>query len=69
MALGPASTGLSDITILGIGMFLVCGRVGCFLVGCSHGDRIVGGSVTGMRMPLPASRPIMSGSASFPFKL
>lgn len=26
-----------DVTILGIGMFLVCGRVGCFMVGCCHG--------------------------------
>jgi prolipoprotein diacylglyceryltransferase len=26
-----------DITILGIGMFLVFGRVGCFMVGCCHG--------------------------------
>jgi prolipoprotein diacylglyceryltransferase len=26
-----------DITILGIGMFLICGRIGCFLVGCCHG--------------------------------
>ena len=27
-----------DITILGIGMFLVCGRVGCLMVGCCHGQ-------------------------------
>jgi len=26
-----------DITVLGIGMFLVCGRIGCLLVGCCHG--------------------------------
>jgi hypothetical protein len=26
-----------DITILGIGTFLVCGRVGCFMGGCCHG--------------------------------
>jgi hypothetical protein len=26
-----------DITILGIGTFLVCGRIGCFMVGCCHG--------------------------------
>ena len=26
-----------DITILGIGAFLVCGRVGCLMVGCCHG--------------------------------
>jgi prolipoprotein diacylglyceryltransferase len=26
-----------DITILGIGAFLACGRVGCLLVGCCHG--------------------------------
>jgi len=26
-----------DVTILGIGLFLVCGRVGCLMVGCCHG--------------------------------
>lgn len=26
-----------DMTILGIGTFLVCGRVGCLMVGCCHG--------------------------------
>lgn len=26
-----------DVTILGIGIFLACGRVGCLMVGCCHG--------------------------------
>lgn len=26
-----------DVTILGVGVFLACGRVGCFMVGCCHG--------------------------------
>jgi hypothetical protein len=26
-----------DITIMGIGMFLACGRIGCLMVGCCHG--------------------------------
>jgi hypothetical protein len=26
-----------DLMILGIGLFLACGRVGCFMVGCCHG--------------------------------
>jgi len=26
-----------DVTILGIGAFLACGRVGCLMVGCCHG--------------------------------
>lgn len=26
-----------DVTILGIGIFLVCGRLGCLMVGCCHG--------------------------------
>jgi hypothetical protein len=26
-----------DVTILGIGTFLVCGRIGCLMVGCCHG--------------------------------
>src|SRR5215475_3904849 len=26
-----------DMTILGIGLFLACGRIGCLMVGCCHG--------------------------------
>lgn len=26
-----------DLTILGVGMFVACGRVGCLMVGCCHG--------------------------------
>lgn len=26
-----------DVTLLGVGTFLFCGRVGCFMVGCCHG--------------------------------
>lgn len=26
-----------DLTVVGLGAFVVCGRVGCFLVGCCHG--------------------------------
>jgi prolipoprotein diacylglyceryltransferase len=26
-----------DATLLGVGLFLVCGRVGCLMVGCCHG--------------------------------
>ena len=26
-----------DATLLGVGMFLACGRVGCLMVGCCHG--------------------------------
>jgi hypothetical protein len=26
-----------DVTILGLGLFLACGRIGCFMVGCCHG--------------------------------
>jgi prolipoprotein diacylglyceryltransferase len=26
-----------DVTILVIGIFLVCGRIGCLMVGCCHG--------------------------------
>lgn len=26
-----------DLTVLGVGMFLACGRVGCLMVGCCHG--------------------------------
>lgn len=26
-----------DVTVLGLGVFLACGRIGCFMVGCCHG--------------------------------
>jgi len=26
-----------DLTILGVGAFLICGRIGCLMVGCCHG--------------------------------
>lgn len=26
-----------DILVLGLGLFLACGRIGCFMVGCCHG--------------------------------
>ncbi|MDQ2976088.1 MAG: prolipoprotein diacylglyceryl transferase [Acidobacteriota bacterium] len=26
-----------DVTMLGIGLFVVCGRIGCLMVGCCHG--------------------------------
>jgi hypothetical protein len=26
-----------DVTILGVGLFLSCGRIGCLMVGCCHG--------------------------------
>ncbi len=26
-----------DVTVLGVGLFLACGRVGCLMVGCCHG--------------------------------
>ena len=26
-----------DLTVLGIGLFVACGRIGCFLIGCCHG--------------------------------
>lgn len=36
-ALGQPVLAFLDATILGIGLFLVCGRIGCFMVGCCHG--------------------------------
>ncbi len=35
--LGQPVLAYLDATILGIGMFLACGRIGCFMVGCCHG--------------------------------
>ncbi len=37
MALGQPVLPYLDATLLGIGAFLVCGRIGCLMVGCCHG--------------------------------
>jgi prolipoprotein diacylglyceryltransferase len=36
-AMGKPLLPYLDITILGIGTFLACGRIGCLMVGCCHG--------------------------------
>ena len=36
-ALGEPVLPLLDATALGVGAFLACGRLGCFMVGCCHG--------------------------------
>jgi prolipoprotein diacylglyceryltransferase len=36
-ALGQPPLAYLDATLLGIGAFLTCGRVGCLMVGCCHG--------------------------------
>lgn len=36
-ALGQPVLPYLDATLLGVGAFLVCGRVGCLMVGCCHG--------------------------------
>lgn len=36
-ALGQPVLAYLDVAILGVGTFLFCGRVGCFMVGCCHG--------------------------------
>lgn len=35
--LGQPVLAYLDVTLLGVGTFLLCGRVGCFMVGCCHG--------------------------------
>ena len=35
--LGQPVLAFLEITLLGVGSFLLCGRIGCFLVGCCHG--------------------------------
>lgn len=36
-ALGQPVLAYLDATLLGVGIFLACGRIGCFMVGCCHG--------------------------------
>lgn len=36
-AIGQPVLPYLDVTVLSIGLFLACGRIGCFMVGCCHG--------------------------------
>jgi len=37
LLLGQSLLSYLDLAVLGIGLFVACGRIGCFLIGCCHG--------------------------------
>ena len=37
LSLGQPLLPYLDLAVLGIGLFVACGRIGCFLIGCCHG--------------------------------
>lgn len=37
LLLGQPLLSYLDLAVLGIGLFVACGRIGCFLIGCCHG--------------------------------
>lgn len=55
-----------DVTILGLGAFLACGRVGCLLVGCCHGRPHAWGVCYGSEHAHAGFAPYYVGVSLFP---
>jgi len=55
-----------DITILGIGLFLACGRIGCLLAGCCHGRPFRWGFRYGEEFAAAGFTPYYVGIPLFP---
>lgn len=58
-----------DATILGVGMFLVCGRIGCLMVGCCHGRPHQWGVCYGHDHADAGFTPYLVGVRLFPIQL
>ncbi len=58
-----------DLTILGVGIFLACGRFGCFMVGCCHGRPHFWGVLYGNRHAEAGFTPYFVGIRLFPIQL
>jgi hypothetical protein len=58
-----------DITILGVGAFLVCGRVGCLMAGCCHGRPHRWGVRYGQEHVAIGFNPHLAGVRLFPTQL
>lgn len=57
-----------DITILGIGTFLFCGRIGCLMVGCCHGRPCRWGVCYRMEHAEAGFTPYLVGVRLFPIQ-
>ena len=55
-----------DITILGVGLFLACGRVGCLMAGCCHGQPHSWGVAYGAKHAAAGLGPQFVGVRLFP---
>jgi Prolipoprotein diacylglyceryl transferase len=60
---------LVDLTVLGIGVFLVFGRLGCFAVGCCHGRIAKHGVTYGAHHVALGFWPRLSGRTLLPIQL
>jgi prolipoprotein diacylglyceryltransferase len=58
-----------DVTVLGVGMFLACGRVGCLMVGCCHGRPSRWGVCYGEEHAAAGFTPYFVGVRLFPVQL
>ena len=68
-ALGQPLPAYLDVTLLCIGTFLLCGRVGCFLVGCCHGRPCRTGVCYGPDHAAAGFTPYLVGVRLFPVQL
>jgi hypothetical protein len=67
--LGQPVLAYLDVTILGVGAFLFCGRVGCFMVGCCHGRPHHWGVRYGPEHADAGFTPYLVGVRLFPIQL
>jgi prolipoprotein diacylglyceryltransferase len=68
-ALGHPVMPYLEITLLGVGMFLACGRVGCLMVGCCHGRPCAWGIRYREEHAAEGLAPYLAGLRLFPIQI
>jgi hypothetical protein len=58
-----------DVVFMGLGLFLACGRVGCLMVGCCHGQPHSWGVCYGLEHANAGFAPHLVGVQLFPIQL
>lgn len=58
-----------DVVLMGLGLFLACGRVGCLMVGCCHGQPHSWGVAYGLEHARTGFPPHLLGVQLFPIQL
>jgi hypothetical protein len=67
--LGQPILSYLDVSVLGLGLGLMCGRVGCLLVGCCHGTPYPWGVCYGAEHVAAGFSPYYAGTRFFPIQI